>query len=199
MACVVVPAWGPWQVDARGRLADRLTWGWVGAWLRCLSSVLHSFPFPLYRRYVVYLSLHVLSVFCVWRSWIDPVPISPFLGYLYDSCTPISLGIASCLLRIFNPFSTVCVMPTARLNVSFRPVLFCSPYVCRCRLVRGAGLALPFLAVVQHPVKNKLFATVPESSINSWDSWFIFNLRKINTCCYTDTTCTLYRDGDCWS
>ncbi len=23
-----------------------------------------------------------------------------------------------------------------------------------------------------------LFATVPESSINSWDSWFIFNLRK---------------------
>jgi hypothetical protein len=23
-----------------------------------------------------------------------------------------------------------------------------------------------------------LFATVPGSSINSWDSWFIFNLRK---------------------
>jgi hypothetical protein len=27
-----------------------------------------------------------------------------------------------------------------------------------------------------------LFTTVPGSSINSWDSWFIFNLRKINTC-----------------
>jgi hypothetical protein len=27
-----------------------------------------------------------------------------------------------------------------------------------------------------------LFATVPGSSINSWDSWFIFNLRKINAC-----------------
>jgi hypothetical protein len=25
-----------------------------------------------------------------------------------------------------------------------------------------------------------LFATVPGSSVNSWDSWFIFNLRKIN-------------------
>jgi hypothetical protein len=29
-----------------------------------------------------------------------------------------------------------------------------------------------------------LFATVPESRIKSWDSWFIFNLRKINTCYY---------------
>jgi hypothetical protein len=35
-----------------------------------------------------------------------------------------------------------------------------------------------------------LFVTMPESSINSWDSWFIFNLRKINTSYYTDTTCT---------
>jgi hypothetical protein len=26
-----------------------------------------------------------------------------------------------------------------------------------------------------------LFATVPDSSINSWESWFIFNLRKMNT------------------
>jgi hypothetical protein len=26
-----------------------------------------------------------------------------------------------------------------------------------------------------------LFATVPDSRINSWESWFIFNLRKINT------------------
>ncbi len=31
--------------------------------------------------------------------------------------------------------------------------------------------------------------TVPGSSINSWDSWFIFNLRKINTCFYTNTAC----------
>ncbi len=33
-------------------------------------------------------------------------------------------------------------------------------------------------------LKNRLyfvFATVPDSSINSWESWFIFNLRKINT------------------
>ncbi len=27
---------------------------------------------------------------------------------------------------------------------------------------------------------------MPGSSINSWDSWFIFNLRKINTCYYAD-------------
>ncbi len=26
-----------------------------------------------------------------------------------------------------------------------------------------------------------LFVTVPDSSINSWESWFIFNLQKINT------------------
>ncbi len=32
-----------------------------------------------------------------------------------------------------------------------------------------------------------LFVTVPGSSVNSWDSWFIFNLRKINTCYYTVT------------
>jgi hypothetical protein len=31
-------------------------------------------------------------------------------------------------------------------------------------------------------MKQGVFATVPESSINSWVSWFIFNLRKINTC-----------------
>jgi hypothetical protein len=28
---------------------------------------------------------------------------------------------------------------------------------------------------------KSLFATVPDSSINSWESWFIINLRKINT------------------
>ncbi len=33
-------------------------------------------------------------------------------------------------------------------------------------------------------VKNKLFVTVPDSRINSWESWFIFNLRKINTSQY---------------
>jgi hypothetical protein len=26
--------------------------------------------------------------------------------------------------------------------------------------------------------RNELFATVPDSSINSWDSWFIFNLLE---------------------
>ncbi len=26
-----------------------------------------------------------------------------------------------------------------------------------------------------------MFATVPDSNINSWEPWFIFNLRKINT------------------
>jgi hypothetical protein len=34
--------------------------------------------------------------------------------------------------------------------------------------------------VCQRSFKNKLFATVPDSSINSWESCFIFNLRKIN-------------------
>jgi hypothetical protein len=32
-----------------------------------------------------------------------------------------------------------------------------------------------------------IFATVPDSSINSWESWFIFNLRKINTNQYYDS------------
>jgi hypothetical protein len=32
---------------------------------------------------------------------------------------------------------------------------------------------------------TKLFATVPVSSINSWDSWFILTCEKINTCYYT--------------
>ncbi len=43
-----------------------------------------------------------------------------------------------------------------------------------------------------------VFATVPGWSINSWDSWFIFNLRKINTCYYTDTTCTWEGNSDYW-
>ncbi len=34
-----------------------------------------------------------------------------------------------------------------------------------------------------------VFVTVPASRINSWESWFIFNLRKINTnqCCESDS------------
>ncbi len=32
-------------------------------------------------------------------------------------------------------------------------------------------------------------ATVPGSSVNSWDSWFIFNLRKKDTRYYADTAC----------
>ncbi len=41
-----------------------------------------------------------------------------------------------------------------------------------------------------------MFATVPDSSINSWDSWFIFNLQKINTCYYTNNSNTrIVRDG----
>jgi hypothetical protein len=35
---------------------------------------------------------------------------------------------------------------------------------------------LPGLAHAE--VKNKLFAMVPDSRINSWESWFIFNLWK---------------------
>ncbi len=33
----------------------------------------------------------------------------------------------------------------------------------------------------QHWCRWELFATMPDSRINSWESWFIFNLRKINT------------------
>jgi hypothetical protein len=28
--------------------------------------------------------------------------------------------------------------------------------------------------------KNELFTIVPDSRINSWETWFIFNLQKIN-------------------
>ncbi len=43
-----------------------------------------------------------------------------------------------------------------------------------------------------------VFAPVLGSSVNSWDSCFIFNLRKINTCYYTDTACAREVDGDRW-
>ncbi len=38
---------------------------------------------------------------------------------------------------------------------------------------------------------------MPGSSINSWDSWFIFNLLEINTCYYTDTA-RAWTDSDYW-
>jgi hypothetical protein len=44
-------------------------------------------------------------------------------------------------------------------------------------------LNLPILLIVRlSPILIELFATVLGSSKNSWDSWFIFNLRKKNTC-----------------
>ncbi len=43
-------------------------------------------------------------------------------------------------------------------------------------------------------IRKKVFATVPESSINSWDSWYIFNMRKINSCYYVVTTQTWKKD-----
>jgi hypothetical protein len=36
---------------------------------------------------------------------------------------------------------------------------------------------------------------VPDSSINSWDSWFIFNLRKINTNQYYESNSL--KTGNC--
>jgi hypothetical protein len=42
-----------------------------------------------------------------------------------------------------------------------------------------------------------MFPTVPGSSINSWDSWFIFNLRKINTC-YCTTQCVHWKRWHRW-
>ncbi len=42
---------------------------------------------------------------------------------------------------------------------------------------------------LQYFTNMYFFTTVPGSSINSWDSWFIFNLRKINTCYHTNTIC----------
>ncbi len=58
-----------------------------------------------------------------------------------------------------------------------------------------ASLQLPLLVPIVAGValdvigQQVVFAMVPGSSINSWDSWFIFNLQKINTC-YTRTICT---------
>ncbi len=37
-------------------------------------------------------------------------------------------------------------------------------------------------------VLTLVFATVPDSSINSWDSWLIFTCGKINTCYYTNNS-----------
>jgi hypothetical protein len=54
-----------------------------------------------------------------------------------------------------------------------------------------------YLSSVNMLVKLSLFPTVPDSSINSWDSWFIFNLQKITTCYYTNnSTARIYTGKD---
>jgi hypothetical protein len=36
----------------------------------------------------------------------------------------------------------------------------------------------PILSLKKYKKLQKVFTTVPESSVNSWDSWFIYNLQK---------------------
>jgi hypothetical protein len=65
-----------------------------------------------------------------------------------------------------------------------------------CQTARLTVTQIHFNIISEELIKNsiqkyKLFAKVPESSINSWDSWFIFNLWKINTCYYTNVHRTL--------
>jgi hypothetical protein len=57
-------------------------------------------------------------------------------------------------------------------------------FICR-KDIPDSGMVISMSLPLYFP-RAPLFATVPESSINSWNSWFIFNLRKINTCYYTN-------------
>jgi hypothetical protein len=38
------------------------------------------------------------------------------------------------------------------------------------------------------PCRLEVFATLPDSSINSWDSWLFLTCGKINTCYYTNNS-----------
>ncbi len=144
--------------------------GW-GAWPRCLVSL--SIVLPVF----VYLSLSFPCRVELGQSFLT----SPTLGYLSIPRKPVPGNSVPFCREFFDLFLTMCVLPRARLNDPVRPV-FSVHLVCTAAAFSTAGLALPFLARFKHPVKNKLFATVLGSSINSWDSWFIFNLWKINTC-----------------
>ncbi len=126
------------------------------------------FPCPLYRL----VSLPSLS-FRVERAFLFfqlpllqvtfPFPSNPCLGVtLQLSRIVLSRRCACCLQHNLNPIRLICSVHLWDVVAAFSTVLI-----------------LPLLSRrSQRPVKKKLFATVPDSSINSWDSWFIFILWK---------------------
>jgi hypothetical protein len=134
--------------------------GW-GVWLRCPVSL--SVVSPVF----VYLSLSFPCRVELNRSF----PTSPSLGYPSVPCKPIP-GNCVLLSRILtsSPRCTCCLKHD--FNDPVRPVFpftLCVPLLSCPRSWSCPSFSCQF----QRPVKNKLFATVPGSSINSWDSWFI--------------------------
>ncbi len=108
------------------------------------------------------------------QSRLSCFPVTTTPGYLSVSQQPSPGGYVAVVENC--PLSTVCVLPLAQLES--HPMI-CSVYLQGAVAAFSTVLVLTLLSRrSQHPVKNKLFTTVLDSSINSWDSWFIFNLRK---------------------
>ncbi len=127
---------------------------------------------------------------CLGKLTLKSSPGSPILAIMYwQSVLAFLIYIPSSFCPVLLVqfelfclgFSFLAVMSPAFLSCLScykRPVLAVLSWQC-CAISPVLSLlsASPVLDVLFW-----LFATVPGSSINSWDSWYIFNLRKINTC-----------------
>jgi hypothetical protein len=132
---------------------------WPGVLFLCLLCrhvCLPSLSFRVEWANLIFFQLALLLVTFLF-------PCNPRLGVTFPlSRIDLSCRCACCLQHDLNPIRLICSVHLQGAVAAFFAVSF-----------------LPFLSRrSQRPVKNKLFATVSDSSINSWDSWFIFNLRK---------------------
>jgi hypothetical protein len=84
------------------------------------------------------------------------------------------------------------------IDVVSVPCFRCNPIKSTCFFSSCINKSLRQLGILLKPyIEQILFMTVPDSSINSWLSWFIFNLRKINICNVTVMPLYMHRDDNC--
>ncbi len=122
-----------------------------------------------------------------------PYPLQGLRNPLFMPCLPLCLlyqlqGVVADTepFLIASAYPQGYPRPPTLLIPCFRGISFTSCLVLSVTLFvhEAALIHLPSLVVTRSTkgsVKNKLFTTVPDSRINSWESWFIFNRRKINT------------------
>jgi hypothetical protein len=96
--------------------------------------------------------------------------------------------------KVFTYLHT-CQLGCMLVNVKHSCIHHASTCLLACMLVRISAKMLTCLRILHHPIPPRegsyhsirspedgkgwpMFAKVPDSSINSWESWFIFNLRK---------------------